>query len=193
MKRFMSSVAAQAISSVAMSQDAYAKMVIAITRTYPPTLDPKKAPGFGAGPGIVHAQYAIIDVTTIAVANDLTDLFYLPKGAVPIGGYYSSADLDTGTETLDIDIGIAANGVDSADPDFFMNGGVMTGDAPDDVDTTGAFTNFANVREFRGPFPVTQLGAKTLVQMKCIAAANATGTGKIVVRVDYLMPGNATS
>ena len=189
MKALYSSVARSALMSVAMTPEQYAQMVIAITRTYPTTLDPYKAPSLGAGPGVVHSQYAVIDVTTIAVANDLTDVFYLPRGAVPIGGYVACVDLDTGTETLDMDLGITDNGVDSADADFFMNGGVFSGDAITDL----PLTNASNIRFLTGPFPVTQLGAKTLVQLKCIAAANATGTGKIAIRVDYLMPGKATS
>lgn len=165
-------------------------MAIAFTRTF------GTADNVGVSPpqaGVALTFYRIVDITTIAVATNTVDVGYLPKGAIPTGGYFSCADLDTGTEALDMDLGITANGVDSADPDFFMNGGVFTGDAPDDVDTTGAFTNFSNVREFRGPFPVTQLGARTLVQMITNTAANATGTGKFVVKIDYILPGVATS
>jgi hypothetical protein len=54
-------------------------------------------------------------------------------------------------------------------------------------------TNAANLRVFTGPFPVTQLGAKTLVQMLTNTAANATGTGKFAVCINYIMPGVATS
>ncbi len=165
-------------------------MAVAFTRSYGGLNDPASTISTGTA---VQTLYKIIDITTIAVATNTCDIGYLPKGAVCIGGYFSAADLDTGTEALDMDLGITANGVDSADPDFFMNGGTFTGDAPDDVDTFGAFTNFANWRPFAGPFPVTQLGAKTLVQLITNTAANATGTGKCVVRIDYITPGVATS
>jgi hypothetical protein len=118
------------------------------------------------------------------------DIGYLPDGAVPLGGYYASTDIDTGTETLDIDCGITDNGVDGADPDFFMNGGLESGDA---ISADLPLTNCANYRPFLGPFPKKQLGAKTLVQLKCNTIAAAGGTGQIMVRVDYMCPGKATS
>lgn len=165
-------------------------MAVAFTRTYGGVDDPAAFVASGAS---LQVLYRIIDITTIAVATNTCDIGYLPRGAIPVGGYFSAADLDTGTEALDMDLGITANGVDSADPDFFMNGGIFTGDAPDDVDTTGAFTNFSNRRDFGGPFPVTQLGAKTLVQLITNTAANATGTGKCVICIFYITPGSATS
>jgi hypothetical protein len=102
----------------------------------------------------------------------------------------ATTDIDTGTETFDMDVGIAANGVDSADPDFFSNSGVISGDA---IATEFVLTNGAFYRPFIGKFPVAQLGAKTLVQCVVNAVAAAGGTGTISVRVDFLMPGSATS
>lgn len=165
-------------------------MVVAYTTNYgrSDALAPQTSSG-----NVVQCLYAQFDITTVFVAADTFTVGYLPKGAVPVGGSFSAVDIDTGTESLDIDIGIAANGVDAVDTDFFMNGGIFTGDAPDDVDTTGAFTNFANVREFRGPFPVVQLGAKTRVTLLCNAIAQAGGTGKLVICIYYITPGAATS
>jgi hypothetical protein len=162
---------------------AYAREINAGTLSLVPT------PGAVGEAHTLHCLYEIVNITTIAVDNDTADVGYLPKGARPVWGYFGSADLDTGTESLDMDLGITANGVDSADADFFMNGGVFTGDAITDL----PLTNAANIRFFTGPFPVTTLGARTLVQMKTIAAANATGTGKFVVCINYLLPGSATS
>lgn len=164
-------------------------MAIAFTRTRADLNAP--LPSCGEY-GDVKSLYAVIDITTIAVINDTVDIGYLPKGAIPIGGTFTCVDLDTGTETLDMDLGITANGVDSADPDFFMNGGVFNGDAITDLVPAGT-ANYANIRVIAGPFPVTQLGAKTLVQLKTIAVANATGTGKVAIRIDFLVPGNSTS
>lgn len=165
-------------------------MAVAFSRTYGGLNDAASAIASGSA---LQVLYRIIDITTIAVGTNTCDIGYLPKGAIVVGGCFTAADLDTGTEALDMDLGITANGVDSADPDFFMNGGIFTGDAADDVDTTGAFTNYANRRDFGGPFPVTQLGAKTLVQLITNVAANATGTGKCVIRIDYITPGASTS
>lgn len=161
-------------------------MAIAFTRTRADLNAPVPSP---SDAGVLMCLYAIIDVTTIAVGTNTVDIGYLPKGAIPVGGYFACVDMDTGTEALDMDLGITANGVDSADPDFFMNGGLFSGDAITDL----PFTNSANFRPLTGPFPVMQLGAKTLVQHITNTAANATGTGKFVVCINYIMPGSATS
>ncbi len=170
-------------------------MTIAATRTRDPALT-NPVPGPAAGPGLVHCLYEVVDITTIAVATNTVDIGYLPRGAIPIGGYFSAIDLDTGTEALDMDLGIAANsafgGTDVADPDFFMNGGVFNGDAITDL-IPASTANYANLRMICGPFPVTQLSAKTLVQMLTNTAANATGIGKFAVCIFYLLPGKATS
>lgn len=138
----------------------------------------------------VLSQYEVFTVATALAQNDTIRMFKLPKGAQPIGGYLAITDIDTGTEALELDVGIEANGVNSADPDFFCNSGVITGDAGTGSDL---LTNAAEVRDFYGPFPVRTLGAETYVTVTCIAAANAGGTGTIVVRVDYTTVGEATS
>lgn len=141
------------------------------------------------GAGVLMTQYVKFTVPETPEVGDTYDLFYLPDGAQPVGGYMAATDIDTGTETFDMDVGITANGVDSADPDFFTNSGVLTGDAITDL----PLTNAANVRLFTGSFPVEQLGAKTLVQAVVNAVAAGGATGSFVVRVDYLLPGKATS
>lgn len=143
----------------------------------------------GAGARVVHSLYETITLPEVPEVGDIYKIGWLPKGAVPIGGYYAATDIDTGTETFDMDIGIAANGVDSADPDFFVNSGVQSGDAITDF----ALTNAANIRMITGKFPVVQLGANTLVQGQVIAVAHGGGTGTFTVRIDYLMPGVSTS
>jgi hypothetical protein len=165
-------------------------MAVAFTRTRADLNAPVPSPAGGAN--IMQTLYAVIDITTTAVATNTIDVGYLPKGAIPVGGYFACVDIDTGTEVLDMDLGITANGVDSADPDFFMNGGVFNGDAVVDILPAGS-ANGANFRPLIGPFPVTQLGAKTLVQWICNTAANAGGTGKFAVCIHYIMPGVATS
>lgn len=144
-------------------------------------------PAVGARvPMVLYKTFTIPETPEV---GDIYVVGYLPTGAVPIGGYWGCTDVDTGTETFDADLGIAANGVDDADPDFFSNAGVLSGDAITDL----PLTNVANFRPITGPFPVAQLGAKTRVQIVVNAVAAAGGTGDIVVRIDYLMPGKATS
>lgn len=142
------------------------------------------------GAGIVHAAYGSYAFAANPTAADIIELCRMPKGAVPLGGYVGFTDMDTGVETLDIDIGIAANGVDAADPDFFTNAGLISGDSPG-VDA--ALTNAASVRTFNGPFPVTQLGATTVVQAVVNAVAATFAAGSMLVVVYYVMPGVATS
>lgn len=142
------------------------------------------------GAGIVMSQYDTITIPETPEVGDIYQVFKLPLGAVPIGGYLATTDIDTGTETFDMDVGIAANGVDSADPDFFSNSGLMSGDA---IGADLPLTNAANYRPFTGKFPVAQLGALTTVECVVNAVAAAGATGTFTVRVDYLMPGVATS
>jgi hypothetical protein len=145
-------------------------------------------PGY-IGAGVVNARYTTFTIPETPEVGDIYQLFYLPDGAVPIGGYLATTDIDTGTETFDMDVGIAANGVDSADPDFFTNAGLLSGDAITDL----IETNAANYRPFTGKFPVVQLGAKTMVQAVVNAVAAAGGTGTFTVLVLYLLPGKSTS
>jgi hypothetical protein len=72
--------------------------------------------------GVLCAAYGQLEVTANPSANDVFELCRIPKGAVVVGGWIRSDDLDTNaTETLDLDVGWAANGTDAADPDGFGN------------------------------------------------------------------------
>lgn len=160
-----------------------------LTGTRATSTFPVAGPG-AAGAGAVFCAHGSYTLTANPTSADIVKLCKLPKGAVPLFGYIGTDDIDTGTETLDIDVGIAANGVDSADPDFFCNGGVYTGD---NAITDLPFTNAVNVRFFTSPFPVVTLGAETTVQAVINTAANAGGTGTISVRIFYAVDGSSTS
>lgn len=136
----------------------------------------------------VLAQYISYTIPETPEVNDIYKLFALPKGAVPVFGYLGLTDVDTGTETLDIDLGYAGNGVDVADPDAYVNAGVLTGDTITDF----PFTNLANLRLIT-PAAFTGLGAKTTVQAVVNAVAQAGGTGTLVAVIFYVTPGSATS
>jgi len=147
------------------------------------------------GVGIVLSQYVTMAVPETPEVGDTYDFFRLPAGAVPVGGYLAISDIDTGTETFELDIGIANDDTDGEaastiiDADYFLNSGVLTGDAE-----TPALTNGVNRRFFNGPFPTQpQLLQETIVRGTVIALAAAGGTGTMTVRVDYLLPGSATS
>jgi hypothetical protein len=137
----------------------------------------------GPGGGAVCAAYGSFTLTETPEVGDVYQLCRLPKGAVPVGGYFAATDIDTGTESLDIDLGIEANGVDLADPDYFTNSGVLTGDAITDF----ALTQAANVRLItRTAFAA--LGAETVVSATVVAAANAGGTGTVSCVIYYVVP-----
>jgi hypothetical protein len=64
----------------------------------------------------------------------------LPKGAIVHGGMVYSDDLDTNaTETLDLDIGWADNGVNAADPDGLGNLGVLGTDTVAGIKPEGGY------------------------------------------------------
>ncbi len=146
--------------------------------------------GYGLA-GSLKVWWGTYSVASALSANDLVSICKLPKGSIILGGHIATDDIDTGTETLDIDVGWTANGGGSAtvmtadgttwtnagstaNPDGFVNGGVFTGDAITDLVPAGS-----NLR----PFVISPkyFSEETLVQAKIIAAANAGGTGTITV------------
>lgn len=147
------------------------------------------------GGGVLLSRYVTMDVPEVPEVGDIYEFFRLPAGAVPVGGYLVTSDIDTGTETFDMDVGIYNDDTDGGaastviDADYFANTGVLTGDA-----ATPPLTNGAEIRTFNGPFPTQpQLLQETIVAGTVNAVAAAGGTGTITVRVDYLLPFFANS
>jgi hypothetical protein len=135
------------------------------------------------GAGALAVAYGSYDVAAAVEDGDIFELLRLPAGAVVVGGQFWAEDLDTGTETLEIDIGWAANGTEAASVAGFVDSGVLTGDA-----ITGLIPAGANFRPFDmkgGPISFT---AETVVQAEVIAIAATFAAGTIYVRVDYVVP-----
>lgn len=88
-------------------------------------------PAFKAlGAGVLCAAYGSYDFAAEPAAADILEICKVPAGAVILGGFIRCEDIDSdATETIDIDVGYAANGAVAADPDAFGNFGVQTGDA----------------------------------------------------------------
>lgn len=123
--------------------------------------------------------------------NDVVRFCKLPAGATVIGGFYQGADIDTGTEAFDMDIGWEANGTDSADTDGFGNLGVQDGDAVSQFrPVAGIYYPFVNIVQDNG---FKTFAAETYVSGLVNAAANAGGTGLVKVVVFYVGPGIATT
>ena len=140
----------------------------------------------GAGQAnLLHVAYGVYNMATAASAADVIEFCKLPAGATVIGGYLQGADIDTGTETFDIDIGWAANGTDSADTDGFGNFGVLSGDATAErLPVAGIYVPFVNIIQDTG---YKTFAAETKVIGTVVAAAQAGGTGVLKVVVHYVM------
>lgn len=139
----------------------------------------------GSGPaGTVKAVHGTITVDAATEDGDIFQMVRLPAGATVIGGWVMGGDGDTGIETLDIDVGWAANGVDAADPDGFGNFGVWTGDAGEGGTTeVGNHFQLSGVLLSAGPKTFT---VDTLIQLETNTLA-ATGVAmEVTVVVLYL-------
>lgn len=109
----------------------------------------------------------------------------VPKNAVVLGGYVQGADLDTGTEEMDFDIGWEANGVESADPDGFGNFGVVTGDAVTGIKPeAGIYYILGGVLFTTGP---QKFSEETIISVTVNTDAATGGTGILTVVVWYVL------
>lgn len=154
-----------------------------------------------AAAGFPTAQPALAGVLCVATGTytiaanvedgDIFEMCKIPAGAVVIDGVMYAGDLDTNaTETLDLDIGWAANGNEAADPDGLGNFGVITGDAVAGYKPEVSIRMpFGGVMRTAGPKLFT---AETTIQVEANAAAATGGTGVLTVVVHYIMDPNFT-
>ena len=138
--------------------------------------------GLGATPKhhktgpIIGATY---EITAALSTSDIVTMLQIPAGFKIWDGWLICDDIDTGTETLDIDIGIAGS------TSLFLNGGVLTGDV---------ITGFSTAASIRMPFVPTSVPysatSATDIILTVVAAANAGGTGtlNLVVYGEFLPP-----
>lgn len=139
----------------------------------------------GPGGGVVCFAYGTYEIGAAVEDGDIFEMCRVPKGALVIDGFVRADDIDTGTETLDMDIGWAANGTDAADPDGFGNLGVWTGDATTDVKPeTQIWYPFNGVLK-DGP---KEFAAETVIQLEANAASAGGHTGTVYVGVYYIVP-----
>lgn len=140
----------------------------------------------GPGPAnMLHVAWGTYTLAANPTANDVIRFCKVPAGATVIGGWFTGADIDTGTEALDIDIGWEANGVDSADTDGFGNFGTLDGDAVSMLrPVAGLYYPFINIIQDNG---FKKFAAETYISGLVNTAANATGTGLLKVIVLYVM------
>lgn len=141
----------------------------------------------GLGSGALCVAWGTIEVAANPVANDVFQMCRIPKGAVVVGGIVTSDDLDTNaTETLDLDVGWAANGVEAADPDGFGNLGVLG------TDTVAGAKPEAGYNFLLGGKLITDgpqaFSAETVVTVTCVATAATFAAGTLSVVVFYTVP-----
>lgn len=140
-----------------------------------------------SGAGNLCAAYGTIEIAANPADGDIYELCRVPAGAIVVGGTLYADDLDTNaTETLDMDVGWAANGSDAADPDGFGNLGVWTGDVTADVKpVVGNMFDLQGVLLTSGPQAFVN---ETLIQVEANAAAATAGTGTLSIVVYYINP-----
>jgi len=144
-----------------------------------------------AGAGVLQCAYGTYTIPAVVEDGDVFEMCWVPAGAIIVGGYFYGADIDTGTETLDMDLGWAANGgsgtYDDANPDGLGNLGVLTGDtfaAGNLSPTVGLLYPFSGVLSV-GTLP--QFTRKTKLQIEVNVASNAGHTGVITLVAFYIV------
>lgn len=137
--------------------------------------------------GVLCVAQGSIAVAANPVAADVYEMCRLPAGAVVVGGYIYSGDLDTNaTETLDLDVGWLANGVEAADSDGFGNLGVMGTDTVAGIKVESGYQfPLGGLLITAGP---QAFSAETVVAVTCVATAATFAAGTLSVVVHYYVP-----
>lgn len=128
------------------------------------------------GPGPANAIVALtgtIEIGTALSQNDIINFFVAPKGFTPLFGWLLGDDIDTGTEALEIDVGI------TGDTTKYLNSGVITGDTiANEKITVGIKIPLQEDLMLVKPTAYT---SDTTVIGTITAAANAGGTGTLTL------------
>ncbi len=137
------------------------------------------------GAGIMGVAFGSFNIAANPTAADIFTICKIPPCTV-IGGLVYGVDLDTNaTETLNFDIGWAANGAEAADPDGFGNFGVVAGDALAEYKpVAGILLPFQGTLLTGGPQVFTR---ETTIQVVFNVAAATGGTGFLSANVYYVV------
>lgn len=145
-----------------------------------------------AGEGALCAAHASVTFDTdVTLAAALTvTMVRVPARAVVVGGWVYGADIDTGTEAFDFDIGWAGNGgsgtFDAADSDGFGNLGVQSGDVITELKpVAGILVPFQGRLLTEGVVDFTR---RTKLELIFNADANAGGTGLMTMVAFFYVP-----
>jgi hypothetical protein len=146
--------------------------------------------GYATTPVMLRGYY---DIAANVEDGDIFEMVKVPAGFLLVGGHLAAADLDTGTEALDLDLGWAANGTASAatlalpwgesyadsgnaaSATGIINGAVFSGDGVTDVFAAGV-----NWRPIILPTALW-FAAPTMIQVEANAAAATFAAGRLSV------------
>lgn len=128
----------------------------------------------GVGPAnSLKVLYGTYEIASALSANDIIDMFVAPAGFVPLYGWLQGDDIDTGTESLEIDVGT------SGDATKYLNSGVITGDVITGLKTVAGV--YMPLQEDIWTVKPTAFTTDTTIQCKITAAANSGGTGTLTL------------
>ena len=144
--------------------------------------------------GALCVAYGSYEITVNPIDGDTYELCKVPAGAVILGGMFYGDSIDSGTETLDLDVGWKANGgsgtYDTNDPDGLANMGTLVEDASEAnnlATAAGLIYNFGGPHFGAGDFPT--FTKETTIQVECNTTASAGfAAGAISVYVLYTNP-----
>lgn len=129
--------------------------------------------------GEMAIAYGVINVTNQAEDGDILQFFKLPQRAVVTGGRLQGALLDSGTGTLQIDVGITGN------TDKYHDGAAQ-GTTANFGSTDVIFYQELNGTDSFGTNGVEDpLSSEEEVIGEVITTANAGGTGNIALIMNY--------
>jgi len=133
-------------------------------------------PRFGAGPaGDLKVCYGSIEIAAALSAADIINVCTMPAGFTPMFGWLVGDDIDTGTEALEIDVGV------TGDTTKYLNSGVISGDTIANEKITVGIK--IPLQEDLMTVKPTELTADIDVIATITAAANAGGTGTVTVMI----------
>lgn len=143
-------------------------------------------PAAASGPAMnLKVATGTIEVAANPTAGDIYEFCRLPAGAVVVMGWLYGDDLDTGIESLDLDIGWKATADEVTDTDGFGNLGLLSGDAVTDIKPeVSLWYPFGGVLRTAGPKLFTK---EAVLQAYCNTTAATAGTGTLTLVALYFM------
>lgn len=124
--------------------------------------------------GDLRVAWGTREIATALTSGDTVTFFELPAGATVVGGTLYGDDLDTGIETLEIDVG------DASSATRFLNSGVITGDAVTGTKPEAGIKVdlFGTLKD--GPYTYTT-ATNIIGTITAPAASGGTGTLSLVI------------